>query len=104
VRRGGGGSGGGLGAARRTKAPVATPETALLTPGHLPPPSPGVLTCHSPPSPSTSLIIVSNVLPVRQRRVDASWEFEWDEDALVAQAKVGGWGGACGRAAGSAGG
>ena len=34
------------------------------------------------------LIVVSNVLPVRQRRVGASWDFDIDEDALVAQAKV----------------
>lgn len=35
------------------------------------------------------LIIVSNVLPVRQKRVGNTWDFEWDEDALVAQAKEG---------------
>lgn len=35
------------------------------------------------------LIIVSNQLPIRAKRGVAGWEFEWDEDALVAQAKVG---------------
>ncbi|KAF8070915.1 TPS5 [Scenedesmus sp. PABB004] len=36
------------------------------------------------------LIIVSNVLPIRAKRdADGSWEFEWDADALVAQAKEG---------------
>ncbi|GBF93527.1 hypothetical protein Rsub_06660 [Raphidocelis subcapitata] len=35
------------------------------------------------------LIIVSNVLPVRQRRDGADWVFELDEDSLVAQAKEG---------------
>lgn len=36
------------------------------------------------------VIIVSNHLPVRAKRSEdgASWEFDWDEDALVAQAKV----------------
>ncbi|MEW5315842.1 MAG: hypothetical protein WDW38_007244 [Sanguina aurantia] len=35
------------------------------------------------------LIIVSNHLPVRIKRAPEGWEFEWDEDALVAQAKDG---------------
>lgn len=35
------------------------------------------------------LIIVSNVLPIRGRKEAHGWEFEWDQDALVAQAKVG---------------
>jgi hypothetical protein len=35
------------------------------------------------------LIIVSNVLPVRGKRDEQErWVWEWDEDALVAQAKV----------------
>lgn len=34
------------------------------------------------------VIIVSNHLPLRTKRCAAGWEFEWDEDALVAQAKV----------------
>lgn len=35
------------------------------------------------------LIIVSNVLPIRAKRQEpAGWQFEWDQDALVAQAKV----------------
>jgi hypothetical protein len=34
------------------------------------------------------LIIVSNVLPIRAKREPDGWQFEWDEDALVAQAKV----------------
>lgn len=35
------------------------------------------------------LIIVSNVLPIRAKREsEGVWSFEWDEDALVAQAKV----------------
>ncbi|WIA31619.1 hypothetical protein OEZ86_002503 [Tetradesmus obliquus] len=35
------------------------------------------------------LIIVSNVLPIRAKREPEGWQFEWDEDALVAQAKEG---------------
>ena len=43
------------------------------------------------------LIIVSNQLPVRMKRRDGpsppgaqhTWEFEWDEDSLVGQAKAG---------------
>ena len=42
------------------------------------------------------LIMVSNQLPVRMKRREAaapagghSWEFEWDEDSLVGQAKAG---------------
>ena len=34
-------------------------------------------------------MIVSNQLPIRARREGNAWEFEWDEDALVAQAKAG---------------
>eukprot|EP00198_Chlamydomonas_reinhardtii_P008729 XP_001698066.1 trehalose-6-phosphate synthase/phosphatase [Chlamydomonas reinhardtii] len=34
------------------------------------------------------LIIVSNHLPLRVKRATTSWEFEWDEDALVGQAKA----------------
>jgi hypothetical protein len=34
------------------------------------------------------LIIVSNVLPIRGKKEAHGWEFEWDQDALVAQAKV----------------
>lgn len=34
------------------------------------------------------LIIVSNILPLRAKKGASDWEFEWDEDALVAQAKV----------------
>ena len=34
---------------------------------------------------------MSNQLPVRAKKVDGEWDFEWDEDALVAQAKVGTW-------------
>ncbi len=34
------------------------------------------------------LIIVSNHLPLRVKRGASSWEFEWDEDALVGQAKA----------------
>lgn len=34
------------------------------------------------------LIIVSNHLPLRVKRGATGWEFEWDEDALVGQAKV----------------
>ncbi|KAF6264985.1 trehalose-6-phosphate synthase/phosphatase [Scenedesmus sp. NREL 46B-D3] len=37
---------------------------------------------------ATRLIIVSNVLPIRAKREAEGWQFEWDEDALVAQAKV----------------
>lgn len=37
---------------------------------------------------SCRLIIVSNVLPIRGKREPHGWEFEWDQDALVAQAKV----------------
>jgi hypothetical protein len=33
-------------------------------------------------------MIVSNVLPIRAKRLPEGWDFEWDEDALVAQAKV----------------
>lgn len=33
-------------------------------------------------------IFVSNHLPVRCARGETGWEFEWDEDALIAQAKV----------------
>lgn len=40
--------------------------------------------------PSLRVIIVSNQLPLRIKRGPEGWEFEWDEDALVAQAKVGG--------------
>ena len=32
---------------------------------------------------------MSNQLPIRARREAGAWEFEWDEDALVAQAKAG---------------
>lgn len=35
------------------------------------------------------MIIVSNVLPIRAKRGDDGWDFEWDEDALVAAAKEG---------------
>ncbi|KAG2502215.1 hypothetical protein HYH03_000701 [Edaphochlamys debaryana] len=35
------------------------------------------------------LIIVSNHLPLRTKRGASGWEFEWDEDALVGQAKEG---------------
>ncbi|KAG2439617.1 hypothetical protein HXX76_004969 [Chlamydomonas incerta] len=38
---------------------------------------------------ATRLIIVSNHLPLRVKRAAANWEFEWDEDALVGQAKEG---------------
>jgi hypothetical protein len=39
--------------------------------------------------PNRRLLIVSNHLPVRMKSSAAGgWEFEWDEDALVAQAKV----------------
>lgn len=38
--------------------------------------------------PACRLIIVSNHLPLRVKRGAAGWEFEWDEDALVGQAKV----------------
>jgi hypothetical protein len=42
--------------------------------------------------PRGRLIIVSNQLPVRVKRgASGAWEFEWDEDALVAQAKVRHW-------------
>jgi hypothetical protein len=34
------------------------------------------------------LVIVANQLPVRVKRIDDGWDYEWDEDALVAQAKV----------------
>lgn len=37
----------------------------------------------------TRLIIVSNHLPVRVKGIPGGWDFEWDEDALVAQAKDG---------------
>lgn len=41
-------------------------------------------------SPKSRIIIVSNHLPLRAKRNDGgSWEFEWDDDALVAQAKDG---------------
>ncbi len=53
----------------------------------------GVLTRQRSAGPAPSsctrrLIIVSNHLPVRVKRGGQGWEFEWDEDALVAQAKV----------------
>ena len=51
-------------------------KTLLLPLPLLPPLSPG------------RLIIVSNVLPIRAKRNGAVWEFEWDEDALIAQAKA----------------
>lgn len=35
------------------------------------------------------VIVVSNHLPVRVKGGPSAWEFEWDEDALVAQAKDG---------------
>ncbi|GAB4813526.1 hypothetical protein N2152v2_000572 [Parachlorella kessleri] len=35
------------------------------------------------------LIFVSNHLPLRVSRGEAGWSFEWDEDALIAQAKEG---------------
>ncbi|GFR42321.1 hypothetical protein Agub_g3228 [Astrephomene gubernaculifera] len=38
---------------------------------------------------TTRLIIVSNHLPLRVKRGASGWEFEWDEDALVGQAKEG---------------
>ncbi|GIL85506.1 hypothetical protein Vretimale_13398 [Volvox reticuliferus] len=38
---------------------------------------------------ATRLIIVSNHLPLRVKRGATGWEFEWDEDALVGQAKEG---------------
>ncbi len=31
---------------------------------------------------------MSNHLPLRVKKSAAGWEFEWDEDALVAQAQV----------------
>lgn len=45
---------------------------------------------HPPPMQLAArrVIIVSNHLPLRTKRGAAGWEFEWDEDALVAQAKV----------------
>ena len=45
--------------------------------------------------PSLRVIIVSNQLPLRIKRGPEGWEFEWDEDALVAQAKVGDHATAC---------
>ncbi|KAG1664974.1 hypothetical protein FOA52_001986 [Chlamydomonas sp. UWO 241] len=41
------------------------------------------------PPVSNRVIIVSNHLPLRTKRGTSGWEFEWDEDALVAQAKEG---------------
>ncbi len=38
---------------------------------------------------------MSNHLPLRVKRGASGWEFEWDEDALVGQAKVNGAGGLC---------
>lgn len=38
--------------------------------------------------PARRLLIVSNHLPLRVKRGANGWEFEWDEDALVGQAKV----------------
>ena len=37
------------------------------------------------------IILVSNHLPIRatKREETGSWEFEWDEDALIYQAQVG---------------
>jgi trehalose 6-phosphate synthase/phosphatase len=36
------------------------------------------------------IIIASNILPLRTKpRHPSGWHFEWDEDALVAQAKDG---------------
>ncbi|GFH10594.1 glyco_transf_20 domain-containing protein, partial [Haematococcus lacustris] len=35
------------------------------------------------------LIIACNHLPIRVKRGTSGWEFEWDDDALVAQAKEG---------------
>lgn len=43
------------------------------------------MTCWGSPC---RLMIVSNVLPIRAKRLPEGWDFEWDEDALVAQAKV----------------
>ncbi|KAL6765404.1 trehalose-6-phosphate synthase/phosphatase [Haematococcus lacustris] len=42
----------------------------------------------APPKP-TRLIIACNHLPIRVKRGTSGWEFEWDDDALVAQAKEG---------------
>ncbi|PNH09141.1 putative alpha,alpha-trehalose-phosphate synthase [UDP-forming] 7 [Tetrabaena socialis] len=38
---------------------------------------------------ATRLLVVSNHLPLRVKRGATGWEFEWDEDALVGQAKEG---------------
>lgn len=51
------------------------------------------------PLPCCRLIIVSNQLPIRAKPTEDGWDFEWDEDALVAQAKVRGAGG-CGQGCG----
>lgn len=50
---------------------------------------PQILATPALPLPTRRLIIVSNVLPIRGKRVSGCWEFEWDEDALVAAAKEG---------------
>ena len=46
---------------------------------------------HSPtaPRPACRLIFVSNHLPLKVSKGDTGWNFEWDEDALIAQAKEG---------------
>jgi trehalose 6-phosphate synthase/phosphatase len=38
---------------------------------------------------SGRIIIASNHLPLRVKKGEGGYEFEWDEDALVAQAKDG---------------
>jgi hypothetical protein len=39
--------------------------------------------------PCCRLIFVSNHLPLKVSRGETGWNFEWDEDALIAQAKEG---------------
>lgn len=47
----------------------------------------------SPPTPPADhprrLIFVSNHLPLKVSKGETGWNFEWDEDALIAQAKEG---------------
>jgi len=71
---------------------------ASEAPAHLAkPPSSSALSAGSdrPSEKPERLIIVSNVLPLRQQRrpaapgAPAAWLFEWDDDSLVGQAKVG---------------
>lgn len=55
-----------------------------------PPAGPGLAAPTRPPCPPPRrLIFVSNHLPLKVSKGTAGWNFEWDEDALIAQAREG---------------